>query len=166
VRQLIYFLPITGLKKFQETRVLSDSSTCLPLVGNLGSCGRSRSLVQLLQLVVEPQGELHVGRPLASWHLMLLGRLDAHLDQLLERLREAHSTEQAGLEGPTAQEDVLAEYLEVVVLLDVRAGLLLLVAHPSAGVEVAVLVGVALDAPGQSLVQLALHVDMLRALVL
>lgn len=61
---------------------------------------------------------------------------------------------------------MLAENLEVVVLLNVRAGLLLLVTQSSAGVEVAVLVGVALDAPGQSLVQLALHIDVLGTLVL
>lgn len=122
--------------------------------------------MQLLQLVVEPQGELRVGCPLASWHLMLLGRLDAHLDQLLERLGQANSAEEAGLKCASAQENVLAENLEVVVLLNVRAGLLLLVAQSSTGVKVAVLVGVALDAPGQSLVQLALHIHMLGTLVL
>lgn len=155
VRQLIYLL-----------NLLLIPPLCLSLLGDLGPSSRCRRLMQLLQLIVESQGQLHIGRLVASRYLVLRRRLYAHPDQLLQHFGEAHATEQARLEGAAAQENVLAEYLEVVVLLDVRAGLLVLVAHAAAGVEVAVLVGAALDAPRQPLVQLALHVHVLGALVL
>lgn len=156
-------IDLPSTKKFP---LPSDAPLSLPLVGCFGSCGRRRCLMQLFQFIVDPQSKLGIGGQVSSWHLMLLRRLDAHLHQFLQRLRQTHSAQESWLEGSSAQEDVFTEYLEVVVLLNVRAGLVLLVAHSDAGVEVAVLVGVALDAPRQPLVQLALHINMLGTLVL
>lgn len=128
--------------------------------------GRDYRLQELLQLIVKPERKLESGRLATARHLVLLGRLHAHLHKLLQRARQAYATQQTWLEGSTAQENVLAEYLKVVVLLDMCAGLALRVAQSATGVEAAVLMAVALDAIRYALVQIALDIDVLRALVL
>lgn len=61
---------------------------------------------------------------------------------------------------------MFTKYLKVIVLLHMCAGLTVCIAQSATGMEVAVLMDVALDPIGYALVQVALDIDMFRALIL